>query len=285
VSLITIDSLPEQKITRDGIDIAYWVVGEGTPILLITGLGTPAASWYVLPSLLADQGYKVIVVDNRDCGKSSPCEGVDYGIADMAEDAMAVLDEVGIDQTYLFGISMGGMIAQELALNHPERVKKLILVATSPGRPASIPPDASVLSEMFAPVPSESVEEGLARFLGKLMGPGFAEQNWDLLLRTARARVRHGSNSESFSRQWQAILGFSAWDRLPKLDVPTLIIHGRADPLVPFGNGELLASRITGAELVALDGVGHFVPLEAPGETFGAIARFCPVEEKVETAG
>jgi 3-oxoadipate enol-lactonase len=278
-------SQPPARLDRDGVEIAYWTLGEGEPILLITGLATPAASWYVLPTLLAEAGYQVIVVDNRDCGQSSGCEGKDYSIAEMAEDAVAVLDALEVDSTYLFGISMGGMIAQELVLNHPRRVQRLILVATNPGRPESIPPSAELLTAMFGPRPPVSPEEAMAQLLGKLMGRGFAENNRELLLRLAKIRITQGSDAAAFSRQWGAILGHSTWDRLPEIGVPTLVIHGREDPLVPFRNGEMIASRIPGAELVALDGVGHFVPLEASAETIGAITSFFPLPQETRFTG
>ena len=263
-------------IERDGIRIAYWDIGDGPPLLMITGLGTPAESWNILPSIFASQGYRAIVVDNRDCGHSSPCDGIDYDISDMAEDAVAVLDRVGVDRTYLLGISMGGMIAQELVLSHPERVEKLVLIATGPGQPVAVPPDAEVLSEMFGSRTGDPLTD-LASFLGKLMGPAFTKHNAGLIKAMAKVRMEKGSDSASFARQWAAITRFAAWERLESLNVPTLVIHGNADPLVPFENGKRISSRIPGAELVELEGVGHFVPLEAPAETVQAINRFLPV--------
>lgn len=269
-------------IKHDGIKIAYWDIGDGVPLLLITGLGTPAESWDVLPSILTSQGYRSVVVDNRDCGRSSPCEGIDYDIFDMAEDAVAVLDHLGIDRAHVLGISMGGMIAQELVINHPERVEKLILIATTPGSPAGIPPDSSVLSNLFSSPTGDPVAD-TAKMLGMLMGSGFAERNQDLIRVMAELRMKMGSDSGAFARQWAAIMRFGSWERLANVNVPTLIIHGREDPLLPFGNGEKIASKIPAAELVALDGVGHFVPLEAPQETFQAILQFLPTEARTSS--
>lgn len=277
--MITIAELPENKVEREGIEIAYWVLGEGTPIVLITGLATPAASWHVLPGLLSTSGYKVLVIENRDCGKSSPCEGIDYTIEDMADDVVAVMDEVEIDSAFVFGISMGGMIAQELALNHPSRVRRLMLVATTPGGTQGVSASPAVLTEIVSPVISSDPIESMARMLGKLMGPGFLEQNRELVQRIAKIRVEQGSDAARFSRQWQAIIRFGTWDRLPELKMPTLVIHGASDPLVPFENGKKLASRISTATLIPLGGVGHFVPLEAPMETIKAINDFFPMDE------
>lgn len=275
---MTVDSEPERRVDRqDGIEIAYWVHGEGTPLVLITGVGTPAVSWGPLPRLLADQGYQVIVVDNRDCGSSSPCEGIEYTIADMAGDVVAVLDDLGIAGAYILGISMGGMIAQELVLNHPERVRRLMLVATTPGRPEHVSADPAFLIEVFAMPPGEDQRAWTVRTLGRLMGPGFAERHRELLEAAAELRIEHGSDPAEFSRQWQAIMGFGSWDRLPEIKAPTLVIHGTADPLIPFVNGEKLAAGIPGAELIVLPGIGHFVPAEAPADTIAAILRHFPV--------
>lgn len=280
----SIDAVPERRVSRpDGVEIAYWVIGEGTPLLLITGLGTPAASWGPFPQVLADQGYKVIIVDNRDCGNSSSCEGIGYTIADMANDAVAALNDLGIDKTYLLGISMGGMIAQEVILNHPERITRLMLLATTPGAPAHVSADGAFLTEVFTPSPNEDTKAWTNRTLGMLMGPGFADGNPEIMSRMADIRVARGSDPAQFSRQWQAIMGFGAWDRLTEVEAPTLVVHGIDDPLVPYPNGEKIASRIPGAELVSLPGVGHFVPLEAPAETLQAIVGFLPVKAPVST--
>lgn len=276
---MTVDSVPERRIKRPGnVEIAYWVHGEGTPLLLLTGLGTPALSWGPFPALLSQQGYQAIVVDNRDCGNSTPCEGIEYSIKDMADDAVAVLDDLEIDEAYVLGISMGGMIAQEVALNHSSRVRRLMLLATTPGGPEHVQADPTFLVDIFAMPQGEDQKEWTTRTLGQLMGPGFAERNREIMEQAAEMRIQHGSDPAEFSRQWQAIMSFGSWDRLPQINVPTLVVHGKADPLVPFPNGEKLASRIPGAELVAIDGVGHFVPLEAAAETFTAVARFFPVE-------
>lgn len=276
---MTVDSVPERRITRPGgVEIAYWVHGEGTPLVLITGLGTPAVSWGPFPGILAGLGYQAIVVDNRDCGNSSPCDGIDYKVEDMADDAVAVLDDLGIDRAYVLGISMGGMIAQAIGLNHPDRVIKLMLLATTPGQPAHVPADPAFIADVFVMPPDEDQKAWTIRTLGKIMGPGFAERNRELMETAAEIRIKHGSDPQEFTRQWNAIMQFGVYDRLTEMKPPTLVLHGDADPLVPYPNGQKIAARIPGAELVTLPGVGHFVPAEAPAETVAAITRFFPVE-------
>lgn len=277
-----VDSVPEHRVSRPGdVEIAYWVHGEGTPLVMITGLATPAAAWGPMPGLLAGSGYKVIVIDNRDCGKSSSCEGIDYTIADMADDVAAVMDDTGVAAAYVLSISMGGMIAQEFVLRHPSRVTKLMLMATTPGSPNGIPPTAEFLSKMFAP-PSNGggALELLTRTLTMITAPGYADANPGTVQAMAAVRAKLGSNPDQFARQWQAILGYGTWDRLPEIEVPTIIIHGDADVFVPYPNGKLLAGRIKGAEFVSLPGIGHLIPLEAPAETFGLISRFFPVKQE-----
>lgn len=273
----------ERRVERYGIEIAYWVFGEGAPLMLVTGLGTPAAQWGPLPTLLSEMGYQTIVVDNRDCGLSSGCDDF-YTIADMADDAVAVLDKEGVDRTYLFGISMGGMIAQEILLNHPSKVTRAILMATTPGGAEHVSADPVFLSEIFGAAPDGDRVEWTKHILSELMGPGFGQRAPDLIERAAHVRVEFGSNEAQFARQWQAIMAFSSWDRLSRVQIPVMVIHGDADPLVPVGNGEKLAARIPGAELIKFPGVGHFVPMENPVDTLQLIQRFFPVKETAESA-
>lgn len=282
-SMMTVDSVPERRVKRPGgIEIAYWVHGEGQPLTLIMGLGTPAASWGPLPALLSQQGYKVIVVENRDCGRSSPCEGLTYTIRDMADDVVAVLDATGVDKSYVLGISMGGMIAQELVLNNPERVSRLMLMATTPGGAAGVSASPAFLAELFTAPPSEDERaDWIIRTLGMITGPGFVDEHPETIELSGSIRLEQGSDPAEFARQWQAIMTFATWDRLPGINVPTMVVHGDADPLVPYPNGVNIAERIPEAELVTLPGVGHLVPLEAPAETFQAIARFFPIEAPV----
>jgi pimeloyl-ACP methyl ester carboxylesterase len=281
-----VDTVAEHRVIRPGdVEIAYWIHGEGTPLVMITGLATPAAAWGPMPGMLAGAGYKVIVIDNRDCGKSSSCEGLDYTISDMADDIAAVMDDAGVAAAYVLSISMGGMIAQEFVLNHPSRVTKLMLMATTPGSPNGIPPTGEFLSRMFAPATNGDASELMTRTLTMITAPGFAAENPERVQTLAEVRVELGSNPDQFARQWQAILGYGTWDRLPEIDVPTIIIHGDADVFVPYPNGKLLAGRIKGAEFVSLPGIGHLIPLEAPAETFGLIARFFPVKQEGGSGG
>lgn len=280
-----VDSVPERRVDCNGIEVAYWIHGDGAPILLITGWGTPAASWGPFPSVLANMGYKGIVVENRDIGRSSPCDDVEYTVADLASDAAQVLTDAGIDRAYVLGISMGGMIAQTLALNHPERVERLILLATSPGAesPENVRATPEFLSSLVYTTEDGDQKAWTQRMARSLVGRKTIEEHAERLNAWSSARIDQGTSAAAFARQLTAMLGLDTWDRLPEIKIPTLVMHGTDDQLIPFENGKKLASRIPGAEFIPLEGVGHLIPLETPEQTLSAIARFFPVEAEVTT--
>ena len=140
-----------QTAEHDGVQLAYEVRGEGEPLLMIHGLGYDRFGWGPLSDLLA-RDFKVVVFDNRGVGDSDVPEGP-YAVSQMVADAVAVLDAAGIDRAHVFGVSLGGYIAQEFALTHPEKLKKLVLVSTAPGGPRSVPMPAAGLPRCLRPLP------------------------------------------------------------------------------------------------------------------------------------
>lgn len=271
---------PGKRANNGDIEIAYWVFGEGAPLVMITGLVTPATSWGPLPKILSDQGYKVLAIDNRDIGRSSRCDDLEYEVADMAKDVVGVLDVEGIERAYVLGISLGGMIAQELALDFPERVEKLMLLGTDAGFPVRIVDEAFWMSFLF--LPASDAETYLRALVEMITAPGFAESNPEMVDLIVKSRIEAFADAGQLNRQILASTSFSSGDRLHDLRVPTLIVHGDQDRMVPTANGPLLAELIPDSELVILEGVGHLSPLEAPVEVFGLIARFFPVKEQVQ---
>jgi len=266
---------------RNGdIEIAYWVHGDGAPLTLLMGLATTAAAWGPLPALLAGQGFKVVVIENRDTGLSGPSTN-GYTISDMAGDAQAVLDQERIASTGVLGISMGGFIAQELALTHPSRVSELMLISSGPGLGGGVAPETEIMVELFGLTAIGDPSARLRRTIELLTGPGFADANLGIVdAAVALGALGAGADYEALARQWTAIAGFSSWDRLDRIGVPTLILHGDKDPLIPLGNGQNLASRIAGSRLVVLEGAGHLLPLERPVETVNCIFDFFSVSKK-----
>ncbi|AKT40004.1 alpha/beta fold hydrolase [Chondromyces crocatus] len=254
------------------LDIHYQVFGEGEPVLLIMGLGTRGDSWTPMAQALAGSGYQAIQFDNRDIGWSSLVEHPQYEIADMAEDALGLLDHLGLDQVHLVGISMGGMIAQQLLTTHPARFRKAVLLATwAGGRDVVASPP-----ELLAPALTPGLDHDTAqrRLLTAIAAPGFIDAHPELLAMVLEASRKRPASPAAVARQLAAVLRWSSWDKLPEVTTPTLVIHGDHDPLIPLANGQRIAERIPGARLLVLPGVGHLVPMEAPRETFTAIQRF-----------
>jgi pimeloyl-ACP methyl ester carboxylesterase len=260
------------------IDIHYEVIGEqGPPVLLIMGLGARGDQWTPMARAFAGAGFRAIHFDNRDVGRSTRCEGRQYGIADMAQDALGLLDHLGVERCHVAGISMGGMIAQELMLRAPSRVLRAALIATLPGGPNTKTPDPAMVARLFAMGGGAGAlgpAESLADLYRAITGPGFGDAHPELIEMAVAFALSHPTAPDALGRQMAAAGSFSAWDRLPASQTPTLVVHGDADPLIPYENGVLLSKRIPGARLHTLPGVGHLVPLEAPVEMFGALSDF-----------
>jgi 3-oxoadipate enol-lactonase len=211
-------------------------------------------------ALLAEKGFAVVAVDNRECGGTGPCPD-GFTLTDCALDVIETLDGLGLDAVCLAGISMGGMIAQEVLAEAPTRVTAAALLATSPGQSLGVPPpDMTIL---MAPSPAE--------LWTRLTGPGFAAGHPDIIAEEAQLSVDAATPIEGIVRQVQAIAQFDPLDRLDGLDVPTLVIHGDHDPLVPYENGVRLAKKL-GTELVTLEGAGHALEFERPAEVARLLA-------------
>jgi len=230
----------------------YWEEhGKGEPVLLIMGLGYTLDMWHRTSPLLS-RHYRVILFDNRGVGRSD-CPAGPYSIAGMAGDAAAVLDAAGCDRVHAFGVSMGGMIAQELALNYPKRVKSLILGCTAAGGPQAVRAEPEVLLALSARA-LMTPEEGVQAMVPFIYDRSTPRERIDEDL---EIRMRTFPKSETYLAQMAGIMDFEAYSRLDRLSVPTLVIHGENDRLVPPGNGELISNRIPGARLVLLKNASH----------------------------
>jgi len=263
---------------NENVDIHYDLLGTTGPVVLfVSGLGMRGEQWTPLSRTLVTKGFRVIQFDNRDIGRSSKMEGVDYSVADMATDTLAVLDHAGVEQAHVVGISMGGMIAQEMLLRSPQRFSRAILMATWPGGQTMKMPESKIVEMLVPrvdPQDTAALETHLRRLYAAITGPGFADKNAHLIDMIVSFGMEQRVGTDALARQLRAVGRFSAWDRLPEMAVPTLVVHGEEDPLIPHENGELLSRRIPGARLRSLPRVGHLVPLEAPFETFGSIMDF-----------
>lgn len=246
----------------NGIDLYYEVHGEGEPLLLIMGLSLNSKSWFRTIPALSEQ-YKVIVFDNRGVGRSGK-PNTPYSIELMAEDARAVLDAAEIESAHVYGISMGGMIAQRLTLKYPERVKSLILGCTTSGGEKHVQPSLEVSMHMASRGSSTATPEEVAWATAPIIySQEFLENHRNLVAEDIEKRIEMPILPYAYILQLQACLAHDTYDEIHQIKVPTLVIHGDADRLVPYENGTTLAEKIPNAEFLTVKGAGHIYPTEA----------------------
>ena len=248
----------------------YWEEhGAGDPLLLIMGLGASLEAWDRIAPALAKK-YRTILFDNRGVGRSDVPPGP-YSLETMADDAAAVLDAADVPSAHVMGISMGGMIAQELALRHPRRVRKLILGCTSCGGREAVRADAEVAAALKAraTMPREQAMWMMAPFIYDVSTPrARIEEDF-------RSRLSANGSNEGYAAQYQAILAWSGTHaRLAGMKTPTLVIHGESDRLVPPGNGRVIARAIPGAKLLMLPNASHIFLTDQHAASSAAILSF-----------
>jgi pimeloyl-ACP methyl ester carboxylesterase len=245
------------------LSIAYSVRGSGEEtVLLIMGLGCRGCDWGEdFPDKLAER-YRVVQLDNRGTGASSSPEQT-FTLEDMAEDALRVLDAVSAPRAHIVGISMGGMIAQLIALEHASRCDRLVLVSTHFGGPRVVAPTPEAMAVLMQGS-DVSPEDIMRRSVKVLTAPGFADAHPEVVDAMAGFAVRQPTSRRAFAAQMMAILGSHRAERLKDVRAPTLVIHGDADPLIPVENGKAIAAEIPGARLEILAGCGHLPNWEAP---------------------
>jgi 3-oxoadipate enol-lactonase len=238
-------------VENQGASIYWDEQGHGAPVLLIMGLGYSSHMWHRTRPVLAAH-YQTVALDNRGVGRSDVPSGP-YPIALMASDAAAVLDAAGIESAHVFGVSMGGMIAQEFALQYPKRVRSLILGCTAAGGPTAVraEPEATQLLMARDKLTPEQAAQAAVPFIYD-SGTPRARIDEDLAIRRPWF-VR----PEAYTAQLQGILAWESYSRLPRITAPTLVIHGETDRLVPPANGKLIAERIPGAKLIMIPHASH----------------------------
>lgn len=277
---------PPQIAHANGLDLCYEIFGasDAEPMILIMGLGAQMIQWDDdFCRQLAARGFRVIRFDNRDIGKSSKLSGgkrltafellrqrflhipvaATYKLSDMAQDTIGLMDALGIASAHIVGASMGGMIAQEIAISYPERVRSLISIMSTTGNPRLPPPTRAATALLMAP-PPKTREEFVARFARtwKVLRVGHFPEDEALDRERAERTYERGLNPAGAARQLRAILASgSRKTRLASVKAPTLVIHGTIDPLVhPYG-GKDTAASIPGAKLLMIEGMGHALPL------------------------
>lgn len=254
--------------TNAGTKIYWEEHGSGEPLLLIMGLGYPHQMWHrTVPAVSAH--YRTILFDNRGVGDSDVPEGP-YAIATMADDARCVLDAAGVDRAHVYGISMGGMIAQEFALRYPSRVRKLVLGCTSPGGPNVVRAEAAVNEVLMnrGKMTMEDAMEASVPIVYDVHTPRERIEE-DLAIRRKNYPTPAG-----YTNQLMGILAWQSWDRLASITAPTLVIHGSSDRLVPPGNGELIAGKIPAAKWIVIPNASHIYPTDQPERSNAEVLSF-----------
>jgi 3-oxoadipate enol-lactonase len=253
---------PVPTVGDAGAEIYWERSGAGEPLLLIQGMSGTRVTWGE-PFLDALRpNFDCVVFDNRGIGDSDPVEAP-FTIADLAADALAVMDAAGLETAHVLGISMGGMTAQELALAHPDRLRTLTLGCTYPGGPGSSLIAAEDAGPLLAAMSSGDIDLALQAMYAVNLSPAFRSDESHFADFTTMATALPAPQ-RTVQLQLGAIGGHDTQSRLAQISAPTLVIHGTEDKMIPVANGELIASLIPGARLEIFDGVGHLFWWEQP---------------------
>ena len=241
------------------LDIYYEIMGQGEPLVMIRGVGSTVDHWYEQVPVLSKK-YQLLVFDNRGIARSSD-PGGSFSTKNMAADTVALMVALGIKKAHVLGYSMGGMIAQELALAYPEKINGLILVATDCGislRISARPEYSGLFTEMIRLGTNEAKTAAAACLFAKQT----FESRPDIIQRYAEVSLRFPAAQKTLERQWEAITRHEACGRLQNINAPTLVITGSEDVLIPAENSRVLAERIPNARVRSIDGGGHLFVVE-----------------------
>jgi pimeloyl-ACP methyl ester carboxylesterase len=252
--------MPTKRV--NGHDLHYEQRGEGEPLLLIMGMSGTHLTWGEPFLQLLERDFRVTVYDHRGVGKSSRTEA-GYSIADLADDAAALLDELGLESAHVLGISMGGMVAQELTLRHPDRIRTLTLGCTYSGGEGSALTSPEVGQKLVGAMQSGDRERAIRAGWEVNVSRDFAtdEQAYEAF---RSAALELPVPVPVIMGQAQAVGSHDTLARLADISAPTLVVHGTDDEMLPVANARLIAERIPGARLEIFDGIGHLFWVEEP---------------------
>jgi pimeloyl-ACP methyl ester carboxylesterase len=263
--------MPTAKV--HGINIYFESHGDGEPLLLVNGYGQYSGQWAALIPRLSKE-YRVIAFDNRGTGRSDKPK-MPYTMKMLAADAKGLLDAIGVESAHVFGVSMGGMIAQEFALNYPDKVISLILGCTLCGGKNVVPQTKESLAFLFGPEMAKlPVAERARKTAPWLWNKEFIDKHPEAVEWYVEITSKYPTPTHGYVCQAQAIMGHDTYERLPQIKAPTLVIAGDADRIIPAGNSKIIASRIPDAELVMLENSGHGFVGDAAAEANRAIVDF-----------
>ena len=296
------------QANANGIQIEYDTFGDpsASPLILISGLGTQLTRWNTeFCDMLVAVGHYVVRFDNRDVGLTSKIEtvpipnfgkamialgkgekvDVPYTLDDMADDTVGLMDELGIDKAHICGVSMGGMIAQTVAIRHPDRVRSMISIMSKMGTPDDLPATPEAAKVLMTPAPTErdACIENTVKNQQVIGSPGFPFNEKEVRQVAAQDYDR-AFYPQGIGRQMLAITAHgNRKAALEKTVIPTLVMHGTEDPLIPMENGKMTAAAIKGAELLLIKGMGHDLPSGAWPQIVKAISQHTRKVDKNES--
>lgn len=258
-------------VQMEDVELYFEAHGEGPELLMINGLGSSVEMWSPFCKRLSAH-HRVLLFDNRGVGRSTVPERP-FTIRTMVDDAAGLLDALGVSRASVFGASMGGQIAQGLALDHPQKVRALVLGMTTCGGPHAIPPAPEMLARLASLANPPEGTSAMELLWSVLYTPEFLAAHRAELAREAAA-VRFPTTPLGYRRQAEASMRFNVYNRLPEIRAPTLVLAGSRDALIPPGNAALLADRIPGARLHIFEGAGHGFTRERPEESAAVVREF-----------
>jgi 3-oxoadipate enol-lactonase len=255
----------------NGVEMQYDLQGTGEPLVLIHGAQGDRSMFSGLVPVFAKQ-FQVLTFDQRGSGQSEKPD-MDYSIALLADDTAALMDHVGFPSAHIIGVSMGGMIAQELVLRHPQKVRSLVLGCTTPGGPKAARLGGEALTKAYSTTPMSAEERGKA-LAEAAFTKGYIEQHPEIIPAMIEARRQRPIDPVALGHRMKAAYAHNTYDRLPQIACPTLVITGKDDALISWENSQILADRIPGAQLVLLEPAGHVFWTEQPEQSIEAILTF-----------
>lgn len=260
-----------QQTTINGANLAYDLNGAGTPVVLVHGAQGDQTMFSGLAPALAAK-YRVLTFDQRGSGLSDkPHDG--YSIAGLADDTAALMDHAGFTRAHIVGVSMGGMIALEFALRHPQKTRSLVLGCTTPGGPNAIRIGGAAFTNAYSSREMSSEERGRA-LAQAAFTKGYIDAHPEIIPAMIEARRSRPIDSLALAGRLQAAMRHDVFDRLGEIACPTLVITGKDDALISWENSRLLADHIAGAKFVLLEPAGHCFWLEQPEQSRAALEEF-----------
>lgn len=260
-----------ERARINGVELAYVLRGNGAPLVMIHGAQGDQSMFADLASVCA-ANFRVLTFDQRGSGLSEKPD-IDYSIAMLADDTAALMDHLGIARAHIIGVSMGGMIAQEFALRHPQKVRSLVLGCTTAGGPKSVRLGGAALTSAYSTAAMTPEARGKA-LAEAAFTKGYLEQHPEVIASMIESRRSRPIDNSAFPHRMKAAQEHNTYDRLGEIRSPTLVITGKDDALISWENSRILADCINGAEQVILEPAGHCFWMEQPKQSHAAIAGF-----------